>query len=238
MRHLLWLPLLAGCYDFNALGKSPCSDPGTICADFEAGIDTTTWTVATTIGSTASADNTQKHGGTSSLHVHLPAVPPIGAPFVKAELATVANVQANPDLFMRIWIYVPHPAPSGSVRVITLNQPGVPSGSNLGFTLKDGLLSVADNVTQPDTTMLTTSTVALPTDSWHCVMLHINANQIDGYLDGTQPRDLIAQYSGSPNPPLSRGVLGLSYQSRMMATATDLWIDDVVIDPKDPGCGP
>src|SRR5581483_10662634 len=147
------------------------------------------------------------------------------------------NLQPSPDLWTRFWVYAATPAPTGGVRLATVaQQMNMPAAA--GFSTNDGLLALADQITSPGTTMLTTSTTAMPTDSWHCILCHVGASNIDAFVDGTQPPDLTLPLNTQTNPPLNKLTIGLSYQSRMMAAATDVWFDDVVVDTKDPGCGP
>jgi hypothetical protein len=237
VRRLAICALLAsGCWDFNALQKSPCLDPGAVCDDFETGLNMMTWTSFATPNSSVTVDGTHARGN-MALHIHLSKTLPALAQFVKATIDTRSSVPANPDLYMRYWIYLAAPYPTGSVRLDNYTQ-NVMNGLNLGLSLNDQYLALSDGVSASNPPPLV-STSTLPTNSWHCLELHVGATEIDGWLDGVQPPGFTIPIAvAGQNPPLDHAVFGLSYQTRQMNADTDVWYDDIVIDTKDPGCGP
>jgi hypothetical protein len=233
MRLAMIALLASGCWDFNKLEQSPCTDPGAVCDDFENGLNAMIWNPVSTPGSSVTVDGTHARG-TMALHVHLTKVLPITAQLVRAQLDSRASVPLNPDIFMRLWIYVASPAPSGSVRLATYNQ-DLMNGLNAGLGINDRLLVLNDSVSTSNPPPVI-STTALPTDSWHCLGFHLSAQSMEASLDGVRPSDLSTRVPiANQNPPLDHAVFGLSYSTRQMTADTDVWFDDILIDNKEPG---
>jgi hypothetical protein len=229
-----------GCYDFSLLGRSPCQDqdPNIVCIDFESGLPTNAWQINATDNSRVELDTTRAHAGHTSLHAHLDAPTDPTVTLWQAQLVSLKPTPPTPDLYIRAWVFVPAPAPQADVRLISEAEPVQGVLPNVGLVDHRGLLGVADQVTDPTVSRVKVSDTVLPTDSWHCLVLHVTTSEpshIDGFLDGVAPAKLVNGAPTQLSPPLSRVSLGL--RSPPLGPF-DAWYDDVVIDSKQPGCGP
>jgi hypothetical protein len=212
-------------------GPSLCSSANALfCDGFEAGSLVAPWGPYTVQGS-ITVDSLHVYRGRYALHVHQNAIAS-GATGV----AISTQAYPSPDIFLRAYVYLPSPAPTGTFTFLRAQMSGNGQYTvdldvhNGVFTTNASRVSVAE-----------TSTTAPPLDRWFCVewQIHVATN---GYtimkLDGNPVAGLAATNTfDSTNSPLYDWlVVGLDSGAATAIPQRDLWLDEIILDNKAIGC--
>jgi hypothetical protein len=216
-------------------GPSLCGSASVIlCDGFETGALSSTWGAITVQGGVV-VDSTHVYRGSYALHVHQNAV---GANTTSATGVAIATLTyPSPDVYMRAWVYLPSPAPTGSFTFLRAQQ-SVNNQYSLDLDVaKDVFTTYASRIGSGPV-----STTAPPLDRWFCVewQLHLNAS---GYtimkLDGNPVTGLQAAntFDTTNSPTYDWLVIGLDTGANANGVPSrDLWLDEIIFDNKPIGC--
>jgi hypothetical protein len=189
--------------------------------------------------STLTIERTRAHRGQGALLVHTQAVSQGGT--ADAELVDTAVVPAA--TYVRAFYYVPSgPIVSGQ-RLIASFQVGAPYLGTLLHLEPGGVLSILNEA--PGSTIYKVgSSTPLPRDTWTCVELGLQAPASDGtgavevWIDATLVPELhLPKALVQPSPPRTLVTAGASYFAAAAdVPASDVWLDDLIVDDKPIGC--
>jgi hypothetical protein len=217
---------------------SLCASAGAIfCDGFEAGAVVAPWGPFMPSGSVG-VDNVHVYRGDYALHLHQNAV-------VAGSQSTAVIISTqpypSPDIYLRAWVYLPSPAPTGQFTFIRVQQSGNPApGTQYAVDLEVVNDQFATRATRTGTSL--SSTTAPPLDRWFCVEYQIHlasagytALTVDGNaVSGLGPTNT---FDTTNSPTYDWLVIGLDSGSGANAIPSrDLWLDEVVLDNKPISC--
>jgi hypothetical protein len=196
-----------------------------LCDGFEDGQLDARWTRYIDRGS-AEVDATRAYRGTGSLLVHLDsATGTAGHGTVYTPLA-----YPYPDLYVRAFVFVPA-LTSPLMALMTMVQRNSPYAT-MQLSFENGSFSVWDSLDNSHST----SVAPMATGQWLCLEWQVHYNYTTGstrvWLDGQQ----ILSGNGlitDPDPFYYYLRIGLEATT---ATATDVWVDELVADEQPIGC--
>jgi hypothetical protein len=200
---------------------------------FENGILGSLWTTTET-GGNVGIDPNKSHRGFYSLHVHENALSAGGSAQVTLVETTAVPL---PDLFVRVFVFVPSGSDPTSVGIVTVQQAAA-AHRGIRLNLEQGSFSSTNNVPSSVVSFTATSPV-MPTDQWVCLEWHIQAaanGSAHAFVDGTEVTALSGAQALQPSPPLGAVGIGLVASPSTSTAARDIWFDDVFIDASPVGC--
>jgi len=200
---------------------------------FENGIMGAVWAVSQTNGS-LNIDPSRVHRGQYSLHVHENALAAGGS--AKVSLVETQAVPL-PDMFIRVFAYVPSGSDPASVAILTVDQASAPhKGINLNQAQRS--FSSSNNIPAPPVTLAAT-TPPMPIDQWVCLEWHVRVapnGSATLSVNGTEVTALSGMQNTQPAPTVAEIGLGLTASPSNSVAARDVWFDDVAIDGSPIGC--
>jgi hypothetical protein len=214
---------------------SLCSTTNTIlCAGFESGsIDPPFTAVSITNGSDV-ADKVHAFRGDYALHAQQNAT---ATGMSASAMAISAQAYPSLDIYLRAWVYLPSPAPTGTFSFLRVQQGASPFYA-VDLQVANGLFAT----TASRVGVTVTSMTSPPLDRWFCLewQLHLASN---GYtvlkLDDKPVSGIWAAntFDTTNNPTYTWLVIGLESGSAPEGIpARDLWIDELILDSKPVGC--
>jgi hypothetical protein len=221
-----WLVVLAlaGCGRIGFDGDPGCEAANVmLCEDFETGtIDTATWVLSEALGA-VTIDNQHVHRGGLAMHAHLDAI--TFTTNASAELVEDATFPGGAR-YIRAFAYVATPTSTNIPLYIQVRGPD------------SGVQLIVDSAAQvrlyewgatPADQSATSSTVT-PTDRWFCLewMLDDTSRESRTWLDGAELTDL--HFVGIQTTPLQTVSIGAFHFQATDEPATDVWLDDIMID--------
>lgn len=250
VRLLLHGTVLAGCrLEFDPLADSGdggmldvgpdvlvgCTPTMLICDSFETGVSPAVWQAATFAG-TAALVSSRAHRGMNSVHLSTNTIStPTTDPH--AALLSVPGIIPGTQigkLYARGWFYIASPHPT--VEFDQLLNFYDPNGLGISLGTRNATL-VTNDYTSP--VYLESATAALPLDRWACLVLVVASGTTATtriYVDDLEVADLAAAKT-SPQPPATRFEIGLTWVGNVMSlAATEMWIDDVIVDTAPVSC--
>ncbi|HSD89566.1 MAG TPA: hypothetical protein VLB44_18675 [Kofleriaceae bacterium] len=248
MRAVVCLAFLAACGRFGFGDQDAISDGSTIggdgpgvggdgdaasvvcpigldlCDGFEAGIDTTTWTVDTNV----TLDTTFAHRGSASIHVHMPAFGANSGSYqTMSETKTITNGATT--FWIRGWFWLGAlPALGNGMELITAERPG--SAGDYVFVFADS----THVYSQFGGASVTTATT-MPVGSWFCAIFKVaRSTSSSGSLElsGDAPSLVLANTKTDAAQAMTTINIGIGFASSnnpVAQPAFDLWIDDVIV---------
>jgi hypothetical protein len=197
-----------------------------LCEDFESGkINASVWTMMTMNGQ-VSVDGVHAHRGSFALHAHTPFIQ--NASLGNAEITTD---QVFPKLqsgfFVRVFVYIESPPPL-IPDALVYAQRGTVDGMNFG--LDSGDVQIYDI----DLDNSEQSSTAMPVGTWTCLEWSLDGDSSKVWLNGNQVHDI--DYMGSSHGPYVSLSFGTSLFQPNAQAATDLWVDDIIVDTSQIGC--
>jgi hypothetical protein len=198
---------------------------------FENGITGANWTALQTGGSISTSPNVV-HRGFYSLHAQANALAAGGT--LQTELVETVAVPL-PDLYVRVFAYVPAGFDAARVAVLTVDQTAS-SHKGIGLDLVQGSFSTVNSV--PASAVVTTvTTPTMPTNQWVCLEwhLHIAASGYgELYVNGAAVSALAVSQALLPSPTVAE--IGLGFVSTTPAAAREAYFDDFAVDKYSIGC--
>jgi hypothetical protein len=241
---LLFLSSLQGCSSGTAAdGGGPPDDLGApdllpldcpsdvvFCDSFESGqLDPKRWGPSIA-GGTLSIAYGRAHTGHYSLALHTDNRVDGGTANVHVdETRTFKTPMASS--FIRTFVYLPSPRPSGEFQLLTQFYAGG-SYPFVSLVLNNNRLVLANSITNS----YSMSTTQMPTDRWVCVELEIDGQpgQTHVWIDGTEVPEL-ARSENTVSSPAANTIAALLFYVSGTA-ADDIWYDDFIVDSKRVGC--
>jgi hypothetical protein len=200
---------------------------------FENGIMGAIWNASEVNGSANTSPNLV-HRGNYALHVHANALAAGAA--LQTELVETVAVPL-PDLFIRVFAFVPGGSDPTSVAIVIADQTAAPH-KGVQLALAQGSFATSDSVPSPTQTL--SATTPMPSDRWVCLEWHLHVatgGYAKLYVDGVEVTALTASQNTLPNPTLGEVGIGLVAAPAGHATAArDVWFDDVIVDDSPIGC--
>jgi hypothetical protein len=250
-------PASAGCFDYDhlsaryrpdaaadAMGVDAAPTDGAVasgcvwsryalCEDFESGsLVTHSWQPNTTQGGVVAIDGSRPHGGSYSLHVTTPAYSGAQADVTAtiAESATFGPLTAG--FYTRLYLWVGAAPQNANDVLIEADN----SASNTGYDLET---SQAGGDLQfyefgPDVDAM--SSMQMPTGRWLCIEWHVDATGSHTWIDESELTAVA--YTLPLAPTLSQLFFGTYLPLVTNVVASELWIDDLVVDANRIHCTP
>lgn len=203
--------------------RAPCAFD--LCDGFEAEtLDSSMWTVDPMV----TRDTSVAHLGGASVRMHVDALAANGT--ATAMLAESRTLVSSRELWVRGWFRLSAlPADGNELEVIGLAQTVADTAvhsvfvraDQAGFTLQSGISA--------------STSIALPTDTWFCLVWHAKLSASDGAMDLSS--DLFEGSSATGGqtdtvPPIAVLRLGARFEPAQVTAnqpALDVWLDDVIV---------
>jgi hypothetical protein len=210
----------------GAAGGSTCPPIYELCDGFEAGSFAAVWAP----GPNVTLDSTIAHRGTTSVHVHSPAIG-IGVDgyFELRQTATLAL--GDPIIYVRAWVRLGS-MPLNNMGLLAVEQMGTPDNED-ALTLRPNDLAVYSqfsNVSMGNNTMP-------PLNTWFCVLWTVTRSTgTTGsiVLGGDPPAiPLPSVQTDDATSPIAIMDFGVAFSGSVVKVAQpalDLWVDDVIVN--------
>jgi hypothetical protein len=215
---------------------SLCPTTNTImCAGFENGGINPPFTVVSIANGSDTADKLHVFRGAFAMHAQQNAVP---TGMNAAAMAISAQSYPALDIYLRAWVYLPSPAPTGTFTFLRVQQ-GMSPFYAVDLQVANGLF--ATSASRVGVTV--TSTTSPPLDRWFCVEWQVHLATAgytilkldDSPVDGIWAANTFD--TTNANPPYQWLVAGLESGSTADGIpARDLWLDELILDSKPIGC--
>src|SRR5207237_68065 len=127
------------------------------------------------------------------------------------------------------FLYMPSPAPQMASDTL-FSASRASTGAEL--EINSGNLEFYEYGTMPDHSAR--SATALPLDRWTCVEWSVGGGMSLTWLDGNELTDI--HFVGTATAPFTDLVIGAYLFQATNQAATDLWMDDLMIDGAPIGC--
>jgi hypothetical protein len=217
----------------GALGSLCSVAHAALCDGFESpNIQLPPWNPIV-LGAEVTIDGNRAFRGLQSLRVHTDAMGDASNGYVRQGEVTETVAVPQPDLYARVFVYVPSPMPIGRFRLLGALQANGPN---------DGpQLACSDGKLAYDTTAgVAPSTTALPLDRWFCLEWQVSvasSGELHVWLDDVEVSGLHTVGNTPPSPGIARFSMGAFYYGSMPPQpAYDFWFDEVVLDSARIGC--
>lgn len=204
-----------------------------VCDGFTLATLDARWIADTTSGA-ISTDTTRAFRGTRSLH---PSTNNIVSSTTNphASIVTYQGLPATTGVvYARAWVYIPAGFPSGEFAQVLNFADDAGLGISLGT--RDGFLANNDYTSG---TYKQSTTVPLPVGRWTCLQMEMpsGSNATARVLvDGTEVAD-IAIDRATAQPPPTHVYTGLTWIGTLSSLpASELWIDEVLVDAVPTSC--
>jgi hypothetical protein len=210
----------------GADGGVTCLASYELCDGFESGSFAAVWTP----GPNVTLDNTVAHRGTTSVHVHSPAIG-IGVDgyFQLQQTATLAL--GDPTIYVRAWVRLGS-MPLNNMGFIAVEQMGTPDNED-SLTVRPTDLAVYSQFSQQSNG----NHVAPPLNTWFCVLWTVTRSTgTTGsiMLAGDPPGvPLNSVQTDDASSPIKIMDFGIAFSGSVVTTAQpalDLWVDDVIVN--------
>lgn len=199
---------------------------------FENGITGANWSSSFQTGGSAATSPNVVHRGFYSLHVQANALAAGGS--LQAEIVETVAVPL-PDMYVRVFAYVPSGFDSASVAILTVDQQASPH-KGISLDLAQGSFATVNSVPgSPLTTTATTPT--MPTNQWVCLEWHLHigtSGSVELAVNGVTVSALSVSQALQPSPTV--GEIGLGFVSTTPAAAREAYFDDFAVDKYSIGC--
>jgi hypothetical protein len=219
---------------------SLCSTAATaLCDGFEgSSIDVPPWFPVEHSANVA-LDGQRAWRGRQSLHVTThPRSDDPTAPGVRQGELTETSAVPLPDVYLRLWVYLPAPAPAAGWRLAGFLQDPLPVLGPSLIVQPGATLAYSDTYDH-----VAESAAPLPVERWFCLewQMHLDAaaGQSHVWVDGQALAELDVSGATQPDPPVGRVSLGsLFFGDPPDSTEPvhELWLDEVIIDSRRVGC--
>jgi hypothetical protein len=208
--------------------------PGTfkICDGFETATLDARWT-SDLHGGTITVDTSRAYRGASSLHLHTDAAATAGfTPF--ANLVTYSTLPYTTTAYARAWFFFPSNYSSEFNQVLNFSES---TGQGVAFATAGGH-PILNDYSTPNSYMQS-ATVTLPTNQWVCLSLSLSQTGTSGtvkqLVNDVEVSD--TTFASAATPAMDHIYLGLDWVGNPASfPATDLWMDEVVINDSPVGC--
>jgi hypothetical protein len=213
--------------DFNVAPSLCSSSTAKICDPFEGGSLNARWTLNAPQG-TATLDTSRAYRGSSSLHLHTNAA---AGGETEANLITHDQLPVTGTLWARVWVYIPSGTPTAQVDQFF--NFADESSTGVAYCIRNGHL-VSNDYTDG---LWGETLTGYPLDQWFCLKMQLTQGSTGAYfyIGDTQSTDL-SHPTASPKPE-SHLYLGIDWLSTTAGfPATDLWLDELVVDDKTVTC--
>ncbi len=221
-----------------ATHASLCAGLGVkLCDGFESATLDARWTNDINNGS-ITVDTSRAYRGASSLHLHTNAEPtPSAEP--QANVAATAALPIATTIYLRVWAYFPSGTPATFDQLLNFTDSS--NGNGISFSAADGHPIINDYGGSTSAYQFNESSLfSIPTDQWTCLQMQIPQSAATGiikiFVDGAEITDDTTN-SGANTPPIDRMYLGLDwYQNPANLPATDIWLDEIIVDDQPTSC--
>lgn len=223
----------------DALDAKPaplsCADAGVLmCDDFEQGI-LPVWTTIAASTASATSDSARVHRGSRSLHLHVNAIPTAAYPWISLHRGTTSLPS---DFFLRVFIYVPNPAPLSDMTLVVLESQPQNYAITFGETAGAPSHPYASDFAHPTQQSATTA----PRDQWVCREWGIHTTGVPDA--GTREmrvweneQELPAlHFTNLKADPLYSVWLQVLFAAPNPQAAVDVYMDDLILDVAPIGC--
>jgi hypothetical protein len=204
-----------------------------LCDGFEGALNTTRWIDASSNGS-ATVDTTRAYRGASSLHLHTNLTATAGAR-VGGSLNTYQGLPLNGTIYLRMYMFVPSTTPTGFEDFIDFTNDSGSGGVSWSMQNGNWLLNAWNaGPFQQSATMV-------PLDQWFCVQLQLAQNgaatgPVSFAVNNSTVSDLSLNAT-LPNPQPNKFFVGQMWEGNPAnLPASDLWIDEIILDNKPISC--
>ncbi len=226
------LPDLAPAADLT--GGNPSLCPGTfkICDGFEDATLNARWTQDTS-GGTFTLDKSRFYRGSQSLHMHAAASPNAGTdPFCNL---VANNLTLSGTAYVRAFFYFPSANYPGAFNQVLNFADATTNGT--AFATKNGY-PVLNDYSSP-VSYAESTTKPLPMDQWVCLALSVSQSGTTGpvklFIWDAEVTDVT--FANAATPTMTHVYLGLDWVGNPAAfPATDVWMDEVVINDSPVSC--
>jgi len=215
----------------DAPGASLCPGSFVMCEGFESGIaQNPPWSSVFSM----SFDAAHVYRGAIAAHAQTPSLP-ADANYASALIDNTNGATLGTNTaYLRAFLYYA----GGSAQTVLLAEVG-PKANTPGQLVRI-FVQTGELVVETDSVNTTPTGVAMPTDRWTCLELAATGSttavsadaHLTMWLDGVQ----IADRGAFDMSPSEQFVLGLNFYALPAAPASDLWIDEVVLDSARVGC--
>jgi len=197
-----------------------------VCDGFEGALGAN-WTTLSTV----SVDTAQAHRGTRSMRFQSPALLTNQSAYINLIDSTTIGAFTPTTVYMRSWFFLDSlPAAANRMYLISTEPSAGGNGDFLfAFSNDTDVFSQYENQSQ-------TSGFPFPTDTWFCVVLHIDRSMTAGLLSASSDVVPTATLSGiatdSSSQPLAIVYFGISFAPinvQNAQPAMNVWMDDVII---------
>jgi hypothetical protein len=209
------------------MARNPSLCPGTfkICDGFEDATINARWSQDTS-GGTFTLDNTFSYRGNQSLHLHDNGAASAGAdPFTN--LVTHMAFPLSGVAYARVFFYFPPTYPGAFNQVMNFSDE---SGNGVAFATKTDNPLLNDYTTP---VAYNQSSTTIPLGQWVCLSMSVvqgtNPGAVKLFVKDAEVTDVTANNTGTPT--WSHIYIGMDWVGNPAnQPATDIWIDEVVIN--------
>jgi hypothetical protein len=202
-----------------------------LCEDFEATLDTSLWTV----DSTVTRDTSVARGGIASARMHVDALAP-NQP-ATAALTESRTLASSREMWVRSWLRLSAlPAGTNELELIGLAQSGSADAVHSVIVRADQVgLAIRFNG------ISATTNVVLPLDTWFCLVWHARLATNGGAMDLAGDLFDGPEIGGQTDvaPPISALRFGIRFASSKVTVTQpplDVWLDDVIVHSAPVSC--
>jgi hypothetical protein len=215
----------------DLLGNPPsqcATSTALLCDGFEGGAIDPQWRVSGG-GATVGLDTTRAYRGSRAIHVHTDSATAKASP--NAGIAESRTFPISGTAWVRAWFYFQSPYSPNFNQLLNFLDGGTGGASfaMLNFTPANNDYGGGG---------FRQSTLPIPRDRWTCLRMSIGQGSATGdihlFVDGNEASD--AQLIGATVPQMVNIAIGADFYDNPAMDATDLWIDEVVIDNKPIAC--
>jgi hypothetical protein len=215
--------------DGGAGGPSQCAtSKARLCDGFEAAAIDAQWLVNGG-GASASLDSTRAFRGTRAIHVHTDSAAANSMPY--AGLTEHRTFPISGTVWIRVWAYLQSPFSSNFDQVINVLDSGT-GGASFGIK---GFAPVNNDYVG---SAYRESMLPVPRDKWTCLRMSVTqvgtSGEIHLFVDDKEASD--AQISGATVPKIVAVAIGADFLNGAAMDATDMWLDEIIVDDKPVAC--
>jgi hypothetical protein len=180
-------------------------------------------------------DTSRAYRGGSSLHLHTnPEPSPATEP--QANVRGSAGLPISTTIYLRAWVYFPAGTPAVFDQLLNFSNPGM---TGISYVSENGHPELNDYGSGGPFNSSSLFTVA--NDRWTCLQMEIPQpagamGVIRLFLDGNEVTD-VTTTSSAATPAMDHYYLGLDwYNNPANLPATDMWLDEVILDDQPTTC--
>jgi hypothetical protein len=191
------------------------------------------WASTTNAGCSVAIDPGRSYRGGTSAHFHCNTLSAAAAE-TSVTILSMDQLPVSGTLYARVWGYLGAGFPASMNQMINFSNA---AGDGMSYSMEQGH-PVNDDYTSPKQFSTSTMTT-IPTGRWVCFQIQIDQSASSGavklFLDGADVTDV--DFTAAATPSLTQLYLGLDwFNTPASFPASDLWLDELILDDKPVTC--